>query len=676
MKRALLIALLAAPAFAAPLPEDLTASIENVCFFTSEANRFPSQGNRTLPWVTGGDNPAKALKIRSNPIYSTMFKVPQLPPPDDELSLVIFRYKDGSYAAIYPVPFQAGNGDWHLSWVKLSETTGFTVEAAAFDGKDAAGITPRYVVGKSADSAYAAVQSAVSQAMNLPWLKGSFRPLTEKKDPEMFQYLGWCSWEQYKQNINEWILSDAARALKASPIPIRWMLVDDGFHQQNNFGRLLTVAPKPDAFPTNWKRLMAERSDKLRWFGAWHAYYGYWNGISTDNTLPKNVQDSLFQIHGKHDGKDITWIYPGKTRADAQTYFDHLVGTMKGYGFDFLKIDAQCQYLEKIQGQPQAVSRNVWMTQALEQACRTADIDLMNCMAMGGVMPFFATYSASMRCSIDYQLNNADFARSHLWQSYHNALWLALTLQPDHDMFHSSDPFCGGMMARSKALSRAAVYLSDAPRAIDASLVMPIVAHDGKILRPLHAGVPLPDSIFIDPLNEAKPYRVAAPLPHGAAALCAYNLLAPRKASVTAEIRLRDYADAFAYLAEKPAAPKEVALFDQTAQRGCPMLSEGSVSAFELPAFSDRLFILAPVQNGWAVVGRSDKYLTSNLVAAIKTSGNRLTLTLAESGPLVIWSKEKPRLEGRGPEAVDLGEHFWKFDLPVSDAPGSWTFIR
>ncbi len=664
MKKILIAALLAVPVFAAPLPETVTAGVDKVCFFTSEGGRYPSQGNRLLPWVTTGENPAKALKIASNPIHH--FQGYRIPPPDDELSLVLFRYKNGSFAAVYPVPFQAENGDWFLSWVRLSEKNGFTAEAGAFDGKPAAA-EPRYVVGKS-DSLYGAVQSAIAQAMNLPWLKGSYRPLGEKKDPEMFRYLGWCSWEQYKKDISEKKLVDVARKLKASPVPIRWMLVDDGFQQRHNWDRLQSLAPRPDTFPGAWKPLMAERSEKLRWFGAWHAYYGYWNAISAENDLPEAVREALFTI-ANQDGK--TWLYPASTRAGAQVYFDALIGSLKGYGFDFAKIDVQCQYLDKIQGQPQAVSRNVWLTQALEEACLKTGVDLMNCMAMGGVMHFFTRASASMRCSIDYQLNNADMARSHLWQSYHNALWLGMSLQPDHDMFHSSDKLCGGMMARSKALSGGPVYISDGPSGMNPALIMPLVASDGKLLRPLHAGVPLPDSVFIDPLNEAKPYRVAAPLANDSAAICLYNLLAPEKESVGARITLADYADAFAFLPQKPPQPKEIALFDPTAQAGSVLTAS---FACELPAFSDRLFILAPVRAGWGVIGRADKYLAPCMVSAIKTDAKSLTLTLAESGPLVIWSKKKPAL--KGVEALDLGAGFWKFDLPVTDKPVACTFNR
>lgn len=659
MKKNLILALLALPVFSAPLPESVTASVDQICFFTSERGRYPAQGNRLLPWVTSGENPAKALKIASNPIHSSPGQ--RIPPPDSNLSLAIFRYRDGSFAALYPVPFQAENGDWLLTRIKLDNQNGFTVEASAFDGKPASA-PPQYVIGKS-HSVYGAVQSAVNQAMNLPWLKGSYRPLAEKKDPEIFRYLGWCSWEQYKKAISEKKLVAVAKALKASPVPIRWMLVDDGFQQRHNQDRLQSFEPRPDTFPGAWKPLIAERNEKLRWFGAWHAYYGYWGGISPENTLPEAVKTGLFEIN--------TWIYPGKTRADAQTYFDGLIGSLKDYGFDFAKIDVQCQYLDKIQGHPQAISRNIWMTQALEEACGKTGLDLMNCMAMGGVMHFFTSRSASMRCSIDYQLDNADMARSHLWQSYHNALWLGMSLQPDHDMFHSSDKLCGGMMARSKALSGGAVYISDAPSAMNPALILPLAAADGKILRPLHAGVPLPDSIFIDPLNEAKPYRVAAPLPGATAAICLYNLLAPGKERITARITPQDYLDAFAFLPQAPAQPRAIALFDSTTQKGTLLTETFTCS---IPAFSDRLFILAPIQNGWGVIGRTDKYLSPCMVSEINASAQTLTLTLTESGPVVIYSKEKPALGNH--QATDLGEGFWKFDLPLNNLPKVLIFTR
>ncbi len=49
-----------------------------------------------------------------------------------------------------------------------------------------------------------------------------------KRYPEPYSYLGWCSWEHYRENIGEEIILSAIRDIKSSPLPIRWVLVDDG----------------------------------------------------------------------------------------------------------------------------------------------------------------------------------------------------------------------------------------------------------------------------------------------------------------------------------------------------------------------------------------------------------------------------------------------------------------
>ena len=63
-----------------------------------------------------------------------------------------------------------------------------------------------------------------------------------------------------------------------------------------------------------------------------------------------------------------------------------------------------------------------------------------------------------------------------------------------------------------------------------------------------------------------------------------------------------------------------------------------------LGGFGDRLLQLSPVENGWAVIGRTDKYLAAAAVTAIKATRQSITVKLHESGPLGIWLAEGQEL--------------------------------
>ena len=56
---------------------------------------------------------------------------------------------------------------------------------------------------------------------------------------------------------------------------------------------------------------------------------------------------------------------------------------------------------------------------------------------------------------------------------------------------------------------------------------------------------------------------------------------------------------------------------------------------FELAEFSDCLVQVSPVENGWALIGRIDKYLCGAAVDVQENSPAKLVLKLSEKGPVV-----------------------------------------
>ena len=62
---------------------------------------------------------------------------------------------------------------------------------------------------------------------------------------EPYGYLGWCSWEFYKKNISEKVITNAFQTLESSPAPIRWVMVDDGYLHEKK-GRLLNCIAQPN----------------------------------------------------------------------------------------------------------------------------------------------------------------------------------------------------------------------------------------------------------------------------------------------------------------------------------------------------------------------------------------------------------------------------------------------
>ena len=51
----------------------------------------------------------------------------------------------------------------------------------------------------------------------------------ERRIPEMFRYLGWCSWDAFYKEVSEKGIRQKADEIAEKKIPFRWMLIDDGW---------------------------------------------------------------------------------------------------------------------------------------------------------------------------------------------------------------------------------------------------------------------------------------------------------------------------------------------------------------------------------------------------------------------------------------------------------------
>jgi alpha-L-fucosidase len=455
--------------------------------------------------------------------------------------------------------------------------------------------------------------------------------------PEIFGHLGWCSWEHYRREITAERLADAVRRIHHSEVPVRWVLVDDGYYEtmppdaRLRDYPLRSLAPAPEKFPEGWEKVLAERrEDGVRWFGLWQNFNGYWARIALANQLGPALNAHLMDV-------PAGGVLPKASLPDATAWFEAMIGSARKAGFDFVKVDDQARSFHNYKGVANPVMAAAFCSQALERTAAAQVNGLINCMAHGPVNAFNTALSVVTRCSEDYEVNNAWRAKAHLHNSYQNMLWLGPTVWGDHDMFHSSDRFAGTMMAVSKALSGGPVYLSDDPADFDPKLIRSLCFDDGKLLRPLSPAVPLPRCVTLDPFEQAEPYLVAAPLPNDAVAVVAYNLTEPTQ-PVKGEIRPRDYQDGAGLLNPSNRVRREpregLVLYNWKTKEATRL--EGPLD-FTLETFDDCLILLIPIRCGWAVIGRADKFLSPAGVHVLHVKDTEIVLEVLEAGPVTLW---------------------------------------
>ncbi len=596
--------------------------VRAICHFAAFQRHDPMRQARQEQAIGGGANRVQGLRIDrwSAAIEGGLFAILEL--------------ADGDWLALLPIA-----GDRAMAWL-APDGDQLTVKLGTLGTEAVAGDLPVLAWARSA-SVYEACTMVWQLALGHPTRRGQARRRDEKTYPDIFNYLGWCSWEHFRRDIDADKLVAAVRAIHASGLPIRYVLIDDGYilryppGMPMRDGRLSMFAPCPESFPDGWQPILDQRrAAGVRWFGLWQNFNGYWGRIAEDNRLGAERNAHLLDVPS--GGR-----LPKPTLADALDFYEAMIAAAGEAGFDFVKVDDQAQNLFGYAGTGNPVAAATCCSQALERAAAARTNGLINCMAHGPVNAFNTCLSAVTRCSEDYLLNDAWRAKAHLHNSYQNLLWLGPTVWGDHDMFHSSDRFAGQMMALSKALSGGPIYLSDDPQDFVSELIRRLCLADGRLLRPLAPAVPLPRSVMIDPFEQPQAYLVAAPLPNGVAAIVAYNLTEPA-VPVHGEIRAADHRDAAGLLmpgrTNWPAAEEGLVLYDW--RRGTARRLVDA-EPFTLDDFADYFVLLCPIRQGWAVVGRADKYLSPAAVEVLYAAPDEIILRTGEPGSITLWRDER-----------------------------------
>jgi hypothetical protein len=605
---------------------------------------WPDGANRFQPWIfdslgelCSDDYPRRASNY----------------PRVREGIFLLLRLTSGEYFALVPIA-----GPVTMTWLYAAEDGKIVLNFGTLGTQAVECDAPLFSWSRSTDL-YTACRKAWALAIKCEPVIGSTDFRMNKKYPEIFKYLGWCSWEQYKWDISEKTLTDVVRRIESCGLAIRFLLVDDGHLDAGKDRRLRSFNPDKNKFANGWSPLLKlRRDDKIKWMGLWNTINGYWNTISPDNEFGPEINSHLVSL--EKTGALVPRNNPQSTRL----FYDAHIGAVREHGFDFVKIDCQARNIAWYLGSDNAVEATTNNLQALEEAVNRNMDGMINCMAHGSPCVFNTRYSAVTRCSIDYKVGKISRGKSHLLQSYANTPWLCQTVWADHDMFHSSDPGIGRIIAVSKAMSAGPVYLSDDPNDFVAEYIRPLCYEDGELLRPIAPAGPLPESAFIAPMREPVAYRVIAPLAGKAAAVVAYNLYHPTsKVPIRTSVTPQDYTHAGdmiqPYTGKWKVPAEGLIVYDWHSGKAEKLTDKYE---FELKGFTDRLLHLCPVRSGWAVIGRIDKYLCPAAVEILSVSAKELKLQMKESGPLAIWCESGVPLS-ESCAFINCGKRLWRASL-------------
>lgn len=471
---------------------------------------------------------------------------------------------------------------------------------------------------------------------------------SERSYPKMFEYFGWCSWDAFYTEINEEKVLEKVEELKEKQIPVRWILMDDGWLNTRD-QCLAAFEPAPEKFPHGFKDMIKKIKEetKIQWVGVWHAFGGYWGGILPGSELAGEQKENLYETK---NGKLIPHYLPEKGFGFWEKWYTYL----KDQGIGFVKVDGQSALKNYYKNNEEIAKVAKGAHRALEAAVGLLmDGNIINCMGMAMENILSRQSTCIARNSDDFVPGDEKGFREHMLQNAYNALYHDNVYTCDWDMYWTNHPDAG-KHALVRAISGGPVYISDRTGETIREEIMPLIYHDGRILRMDRCAKPAMDCIFDSPLKDRALKLTNTVNKTGAVA--AFHI-SESSETVEAAISPSDIYD----------LKGQVFLAYRYFKKSCEILKREEAIQVSLTEKDYELVLFIPLGEHITPIGLTDKYMSAHGVKSVHGSGCRTAVTLAEGGNFAFYKETAPRLIlVNGNDMTDraiVGNGFYSIDL-------------
>lgn len=448
---------------------------------------------------------------------------------------------------------------------------------------------------------------------------------SRKHYPKVFRYLGWCSWNSFLRDVDESKLREAIGLLYEKKVPVRMVLIDDGWHSVEE-EKLTSFEPDQSKFPNGFHS--AVRSMKefgVKYVGAWLTLQGYWRGIKKGSPL----SSSYLMIEGKQNEQ----LVPDPRELKGHEFYRDFLSRLKSSGIDFLKVDNQFDVFRYAADNLPVGILAEGLHAALESSAGMFGMPILDCMANTPDCFFFWSNSNVARASMDYIPYWKDGAKRHLLYCAYNSLWLSQVAWPDWDMFQTHDPYAL-VHAVSRLLSGGPVYITDLPGLARPELIRRLVLSDGRLPDMDMPALPTDDCVFRDPYNE----QVALKL---------YSTMGVRGLGKVGVV------GAFNITSSGKGVSVRVSPSDAGFEKGRFAIYEavsGNVEELSAHEFSKEtrlgelqvaVYTIAPLLGGISPIGMQGLLIPPAGIDSVEREGRRLTVFLKEPGTLLALTRKR-----------------------------------
>ena len=434
----------------------------------------------------------------------------------------------------------------------------------------------------------------------------------QRRYPELFDYLGWCSWDALQIRVNEKDLLKKCDEFAEKNIPVRWVIIDDMWGDVRDFydakyetrnemfdvmhaAKLYSKEACPKRFPDGLKSCVAKIKDKGYKVGMWHPTTGYWMGIDPDGELYQEAKDLLIQTDSGrfiHDYK----------RDKSYLYYNLIHDFYRECDVDFVKIDNQSMMSRLYKGMAPIGKIAKEYHDGMEASVgQHFDNNIINCMGMSSEDMWNRNISAISRCSSDFLPESAEWFKRNTIKCAYNSAVQGQLYYCDWDMWWSDD---GQAVKNSilKAVSGGPIYLSDELDRSIRDVIMPLVLDDGKILRCDRPGMPSVDCLTQDPTTSGKIFKLQNICSDsGIVAVFNFN---------------EDGNNAVGTVSPKDVyglSGEEFVMYEHFSGNYHIVKYDESIPV-ELTSDGYQLYVIVPIHNGFAAIGRVDKFISPKTI--------------------------------------------------------------
>ena len=535
------------------------------------------------------------------PYFGTTFK--NL--PDDTQYLVIER-TDGLYEVFVPVV----NDEYKCIFEGKNEYE-FTAKIFSWYDKlyRCEGLAFVHAVGANP---LALTEKCVETALNI--LNNGVRMRKQRRYPKVFERLGWCSWDAMQIRVSQEGLLKKCEELKNKNIPVKWAIIDDMWAEivpfnQYSYGEehmdminLMYASPlysfeaDPKRFPDGLEGCVKRIKEFGLEVGLWHPTTGYWGGIAPEGNAYKILREFLIKTES---GRYVADWEQGKSYLYYKTMHDFF----KKCGIDFMKIDNQSMVRRFYKGlAPVGRIAREYHSGMEASVGEHFDNAMINCMGMASEDIWSRSVSPISRCSNDFQPEKKEWFTKHILQCAYNSIFQGQFYWCDWDMWWTDD----GQAEKNslmRAISGGPIYISDKIERSRAEILKPLILSDGSILRCDRPAMPSFDCVTEDCRKSGKALKVQNTV--GEYGVMAVLNIDENENSVSAEIGGK-YIEGF--------ASEEYAVYEYFS-REVRILKYDEIFKITLSDSNDyKFYVFAPIQNGFAAIGRTDKYISPKTI--------------------------------------------------------------